>query len=463
MKKKYFKTMMALGATLAGGLLLAGSAVAGPRIDFGDDGGYMQLDVKFQGILDYTDFGSGSDGKDDRYDLYLRRARIVFTSMINDTWGAKFQTCGGTSATRNFGGVGYELAKSNSKTNSQIRLTDGYLIGLFDDSFNIKVGLTKIPFTRGNLDECFNPLSTERSAFVYSPYGTDATKNSRDMGFVASGNFVQDHFKYFAAVMEGREGSVDWDNPFNDTSFTTTPEPSSNLEYVGRLHYSFLDPEGGPTAMGYKGSYLGKKGKVLTVAVAGAYEKDAAYKNTAPAGAMGTPGFTKGIVLNQESVDYTSWTTDVFFEYPFENKGVLTATALYLNADFEDAYKTARAVADLNTIVGGGGGQRDGYYVKAGYILPMTLGAKGKLQPFVRYEDWNLAYMMGVTDQNVKQEGIGFNYYVLGNDKLRFSMEYLHNDFDRPTKLGDYLSQTGANDTMYTSYNIITCMFMVQI
>ena len=57
-----------------------------------------------------------------RADLYLRRTRVVFTGMINETWGAKFQTCGGTSATRNLGGGGYELAKSNSKANSQIRL-----------------------------------------------------------------------------------------------------------------------------------------------------------------------------------------------------------------------------------------------------------------------------------------------------------------------------------------------------
>ncbi len=459
MKKKYLKAM---SATLAGGLLLAGSAVAGPRIDFGEEG-YMQLDVKFQGILDYTDFGSGKDGEEDRFDLDLRRARIVFTGMLNDTWGAKFQTCGGTSATRNFGAGGYELAKNNSKTNSQIRLTDGYLIGLLDDSFNLKIGLTKIPLTRANLDECFNPLSHERSAFVYSPYGTDATKNSRDMGFVASGNFLDDHLKYFAAAMEGREGSAKFENPFNNVTFVSTPEPSSNLEYVGRVHYSFLDPEGGPTAMGYKGSYLGKKGTVLTVGLGAAYEADAAYKNTSPAGAMGTPGFTTGVVTGDEAVDYSAWTTDIFFEMPFDNGSAITATALYLDADFDDAYKTVKAVADLNTVVGGLVGQKDGYYVKAGYMLPMTIGSKGKLQPFVRYEDWNLAYLFGQYDQGVQQTGVGLNYYVLGNDKLRFTMEYAHNEFDKPTKMGDYLSQTGADDGMYTDYDVITLMFMVSI
>ena len=169
MKKMY--TVLAATAfcsCLAGGLALPDKAIAGPQLDFGDNG-YLQFDLKFQGIMDYTDFGAGKNGDEDRFDLYLRRARLVFTSMYDDTWGAKFQTCGGTSATRNLGGGGYETNNSNSKTNSQIRLVDGYLIGMLDDALNIKIGLTKIPLTRGNLDECFSPLSHERSMFVYSP------------------------------------------------------------------------------------------------------------------------------------------------------------------------------------------------------------------------------------------------------------------------------------------------------
>ncbi len=449
-------------ASLGVGMTLPEQAAAGPRIDFGEES-YLQLDVKFQGILDHTDFGSSSDGEDDRFDLDLRRARLVFTGMLNDTWGAKFQTCAGTSATRNFGAGGYELAKSNSKTNSQIRLTDGYLIGLIDDAFNVKVGLTKIPLTRANLDECFNPLSHDRSPFVYSPYGTDATKNSRDMGVVASGNFFDDHLKYFAAIMEGREGSAKFENPFNNMNFVSTPEPSSELEYVGRIHLSLLDPESGPTAMGYKGTYLGKKGKLFTLGLAGAYEADAAYKNTSPAGAMGTAGFLNGTVLNEEAVDYTAWTADLFFEYPFENGSALTASAMYMDADFEDAYKTARAIADLNTVVGGLVGQKDGWYAKAGYLLPLTLGEKGKLQPFARYENWNLAHLFGVNDQEVEQTGVGINYFVLGDDRVRFTLEYYHTEFDKPTKMGDYLSQTTPGSPMYTDYDTITAMFMVQL
>ena len=463
MKKSYqFLTVASLSTLLATGVPLPKKATAGPLIEFGE-AGYLQLDVKFQGIAEMTDFGSGKDGQEDRWDLYLRRARIVFTGMLNETWGAKFQTCCGTSATHNFGAGGYALSQANDKNNSRVRLTDGYLIGLLDDTFNIKVGLTKIPLTRANLDACFAPLTHERSPFVYTPFGTDATKNSRDVGLMATGNFADNHFKYWAAIMEGREGSAKFYNPFNDMTFTTTAEPKSNFEYVLRFHYSFLDPENRPTAMGYKGTYLGGKGKVLTIGAAGAYEADAAYKDTSPAGAMGTPDFLKGTVNSDETVDYTAWTVDAFFEYPFENGGVLTATGLYLDIDLEDAYKTATAIADQNTIVGGLVGQREGWYAKAGYILPYRPSGKGLLQPFARYESWDMASIFNVQDQTIDQYGLGMNYFPLGSDKLRFSFEYYKTEFDKPTKLGDYLSMTNANTTMYDEYDTITFMFMVQI
>lgn len=431
----------------------------GPSIDFGDNG-YLQIDVKFQGIGVYTDYGSGRSGNADRWDLYLRRARLTFTGFINDTWGVKFQTCGGTSDTYQSGSLGYSLSDANSKSNSQIRLVDGYLIGLLSDTFNLKVGETKIPLTRANLDECFSPLSSERSSFVYSPFGIDATKNSRDMGIVASGNFFENHFKYWAAIMEGREGESKFYNKFVDQSFRSSPEPESNFEYVLRLHYSFLNPENSPTAMGYKGTYLGKKGSVFTIGAAGAIEPKAAFRNTAPAGAQGTPGFLDSIVINGDSVDYYAYTADAFLEVPVVGGGDwLTATAMYLKVDFDDAYKTARSVADLNTIVGGIMGQREGWYAKVGYILPQRIMGKGSFQPFARYEDWNLASFSGVNNQNVKEYGVGLNYYVLGTDKVRFTVEYQHDDFDKRTKLGDFLSQ--KNNLYYNDTNAVTLMFMI--
>ncbi len=91
MKKRFSAAALALGICLGTGMISAGSATAGPLVEFGDEG-WMQFDVKLQGIADFTDFGSGVDGTESRSDFYLRRARLVFTGMLNDTWGAKFQT-----------------------------------------------------------------------------------------------------------------------------------------------------------------------------------------------------------------------------------------------------------------------------------------------------------------------------------------------------------------------------------
>ncbi|MFK5927400.1 MAG: porin [Desulfuromusa sp.] len=82
---------LVIGFCLGGSLISSQTAFAGPFVEFGDSG-WMQFDVKLQGIADFTDFGSGIDGNESRSDLYLRRARISMTGMLNDTWGAKFQT-----------------------------------------------------------------------------------------------------------------------------------------------------------------------------------------------------------------------------------------------------------------------------------------------------------------------------------------------------------------------------------
>ena len=92
MKRLYYK-LCAIGffLVLAAGAILPVTATAGPLIEFGDEG-YLQMDVKLQGIADYADFGSGLTGDDNRWDLNLRRTRISLTGFLNDTWGVKFQT-----------------------------------------------------------------------------------------------------------------------------------------------------------------------------------------------------------------------------------------------------------------------------------------------------------------------------------------------------------------------------------
>ncbi len=408
---------------------------AGPMIEFGDDA-YLQADIKLQVYGETTNFGSGRTGTDDRTDIHFQRLRLSLKGMINDTWGAVFQTCGNCGSSKTPLGYMYSLA-TNDWNDRDVRIIDAYAIGNFSTALNVKVGLTKIPLTRANLEDCFSPLSLDRSMFVYTPYGGSPAKFSRDTGVVFWGSFFEERLKYWAGVFEGREGTNRWmfGSPTEvagagsltpGMTYNTSPQPKDSFEYVFRMHYAFLDPESGS---GYEGSKLGTK-KILTLGAGVAYEPKAAYRNVVPVmnGSKATSDVT---VLNDETVDYKAYAADLMFRYPFDF-GVVTFNTQYLKVDFDDAYKTNKSPADRNTFVAGLNGQKEGWFAKFAYILPFTLGKEGRIQPYVLYEDWKFAHLLGIDDQKIKQTGIGLNYYIKGQ-QVRITAEYLKTRFDKET------------------------------
>lgn len=315
----------------------------------------------------------------------------------------------------------------------------------------MKLGLTKIPLTRANLDDCYAPLSLDRSMFVYSPYGGSPAKFSRDTGLVFWGSFLNEKLKYWAGAFEGREGTNKWTFGSPTTvagatsltpgqTYDTSPEPESNFAYVARLHYAFLDPEPGS---GYEGTYFGKK-KILTVGAGAAFEAKAAFKNVNPV--MSAPGVAgSGVtVVNDETVDYKAYAADILFEYPFDF-GVVTLNSQYLKVDFDDAYKTNRSPADRNSFVAGMNGQKEGWFGKFAYMLPFTLWKEGKLQPYVLYEDWKFAHLLGVDEQKITQTGVGINYYIK-KQQVRITAEYLKTDFDKETGMMGIAAPTKIKD-----------------
>jgi hypothetical protein len=339
----------------------------------------------------------------------------------------------------------------NDSNDRDIRIIDAYVIGNFNPAVNMKLGLTKIPLTRANLDDCFAPLSLDRSNYIYSPFGASAVKFTRDQGVVFWGSFVDDKLKYWLGALEGREGVFKWTVPGQTVlplpaSATSSPEPKSSLEYVARVHFALLDPEPGS---GYEGTYFGKK-KILTIGFGYAFEPDAVYSQVS---------YTAGDVTtlrSTETADYTAYAADLMFEYPF-NIGTVTVSSQYLKADFEDAYKTNANPADRNTIIAGINGQKEGWYAKLAYILPMTIGKEGKLQPYVLYENWKFAHLLGVNDQTITITGGGINYYIHGQN-VRTTLEYLNTEFDTPTTL------FGITDTTkVTDYQTVRFMFQVVI
>lgn len=435
---------VAAGSTLMLGLCLASPAQAGPRIEFGDDGGFLQVDLKGQIFLENTSYGGGKNGDESRTDIHFMRNRVGFTGMLDDTWGYKLQTCGNTGTTKMPFLYGIS-AQDNDWNDRDVRVIDAYAIANLHPAFNLKVGLTKIPLTRANLDDCFAPLSQDRSMFVYSAFGNSPAKFSRDLGGVAYGRFFNDRLTYFAGIFQGREGSSGVQNPLNvpalpagplttaaapGATFISSNAPKTMLEYVGRITYDFLDSEGGS---GYQGTYFGEK-NILNIGVGMAYQPDAAYKNTTTNAAAAASQNAYGTTVNgTDTVDYTAYAIDMMYEQKLP-AGVITVTGQYLKTDFEDAWRT-NSIGDRLSVTAGMNGQKEGGYGKAAYILPFSIGKVGKLQPYALYEYWEFAHLLGKNHQIVNQYGGGLNYYISGDNRVRLTGEFLKTDFNQATSI----------------------------
>jgi hypothetical protein len=377
----------------------------------------LRIQLTGQLLAEHTDYGGGKDGLDDRTDLRHSRFRVTFTGMYDDIFGFHLNTQSALSTTK-AGITGYTVAAQQTDANDgDIRLHDAYFIANFNQFVNFKIGLTKIPMTRGNLDGCFDALGIDRSLFAFTGYGTVPMKASRDLGVNLWGKLAGGRSVYHLAVFQGREGFSRGTNPFSGATVTSTPTPSDSFLYVGRVHYSFLDIES--ESSGYEGSYLGDL-KVFTVGAGFGYEADAIYRNVTSA----------GVIQNDETAPYKAFTVDMLFEYPTK-AGTYTLTAAYLDKNFDDVHRTNLSGGDRVTTYGGLNGQKEGWYARAGYLLPMKIGKEGKLQPYGYYEKFDLAALTGVNEQTVTQKAAGFNWYIRGQN-VRFTAEYQRNEFAKP-------------------------------
>lgn len=377
-----------LGVVLAGSMLLAGTAFAGPQMTFGpNDEGTLQLDYKGQFQATFRDTGSGTASDDSTAEFNFRRNRLALMGAYGELMSIYVQT--------------EFLEKQNitslrvvdGDADSEFSMLDAQMRFEFNKAFNVHVGKFKYNMSRENLEACEAPLTLDRSLFIRAPFVT-----TRDKGVAVWGNLFNDMFQYRLDVMNGR-------------SATGSVTPKSNFRYTGRAHVSLLDPE---TGYGYKGTYLGKK-KVLTVGAAYQMESDVAYADT---------------VNRSGAVDYKGWTTDLFFEYPLEGIGTVTFSGAYEDVDLGGAYKGANP--DAGTV--GLNGEKNGWYLKGAYMLPNL-----PLQMFGRYEKWKFASLnlssTGVTadtafDQGLDWYGFGANYYF-HDQSLKLTVEYSRTEFDK--------------------------------
>ncbi|MBU0484645.1 MAG: OprO/OprP family phosphate-selective porin [Proteobacteria bacterium] len=367
---------------------LANEAQAGPSIEFGDDGqGILKIDYKAQFQVVSRDTGSGETGDDATNTMGFRRNRLAFIGAWGDMYGIYVQTdYFENTAISTLG----QNTTSYDPSDDYFSLIDAQIRIKFNDMAHLRVGKFKANLTRENLEDCYQPLTLDRSKFLAEPFVI-----SRDIGMSLWGNLVDNKVQYKIDLLEGK--------PAKQVSGNTGDTLGSNFRYSGRVHVSLLEPESG---YGYRGTYLGTK-KVLTIGAAMQHEDDLVYKNDNKDGAE----------------SYNAYTVDLFTEIPVPAVGTFTLSAAYADFDFGD-----RGLNSDNTLgndaASNKGGERDGYYVKAGYMLP-TL----PLQIFGRMETWTFAELNGIMDHELNWMGVGANYYVRNQD-VKVTLEYSTVQFD---------------------------------
>ncbi|HIJ86227.1 MAG TPA: porin [Desulfuromonadales bacterium] len=380
-----------LGGLLTGAVLFAGTAFAGPQMTFGpEDKGVLQLDYKGQFQMTARDSGSGANNEDSTANFNFRRNRIALMGMYGDMMSLYVQT--EFTEEQNITTLGVTNS-SNLKT--EFQMLDAVMRFDVDNAFKVNVGKFKYNLSRENLEACEMPLTLDRSLFIRPAYTT-----TRDQGVAVWGNLFNDVFQYRADIMEGRK------------AVSGDIAPSSSLRYSLRGHVTLLDPE---SDYGYKGTYLGKK-KVLTFGAAYQFEPEIAYGD---------------MLAKADKKDYTAWTVDAFFEYPLAGAGTVTASAAYEDVNLDDAYKGANP--DPGTI--GLNGQKNGWYVKGGYMLPTV-----PLQFFGRYEKWQFASLNNIFDQKIDWYGGGANYFFR-DQNLKLTMEVSRTAFDKEGTVNGLVSK----------------------
>jgi len=339
----------------------------------------IQFSYAFQLYFQDRDTGSGPNGTDHTTDIFFKRNRLMLSGQLNDVYGFY-------SAIQYQGDERIYATSVSATPGKNFDIIDTFFTADWSDAVRLRAGLTKDPLIREDNESCFEPLSVDRSYFVY----TNLPRLNRDFGVLLWGNIADALIQYRVAAMKGNDDSND---------------PQSSLRYTARAHVSLLDPE---YSLTYKGTYLGKK-KVLTVGAGYQSESDAVYGNVA------------GL---SDRKDYKAYTYDAFFEYPTP-AGTFTVSGAYLKEDFNGAYKNADP--DPRSI--GINGEKNGWYAKAGYLLPGKIGG-ADLQVYGRYEKWNFAQLQGIYDQEIKWSALGANYYISGQN-LRLTLEYSMNDYSK--------------------------------
>lgn len=375
--------------TLAAGYAPASQAGATFKID---DTKWISLGLGLRSSFQSVEGAAGVNGNKWSNDFNLDNARIYINGQINKYLKVEFntdcQTC------------------SNG---GQVRVLDAIGKIEYNSMVNLWVGRMLVPAERRELNGPFyspiyqvysqgTPFEPADFNLTIQSNGTSAGSFGRDDGATFWGAAFDGRFQYAVGFFRGLRGGAN----FND-----------NVLYAQRFSYNFWNVEKNP---GYytSGTYYGKGGDILTVAVNNQYQSHGA-------GIAIDPGNFRGTGV------------DVLMEKVLPNNGVVTVNGEYKNYDISGGYSQASRNA------GGGFPMFNGnaYDLSAMYLFPQKVGI-GLIQPYLRYV--NIA-PSGSSNRNSYQAGV--NYVIDGHNAI-VSLNYIYGDIS--TKGLNYkTSATGNN------------------
>lgn len=273
----------------------------------------------------------------------------------------------------------------------EVRVLDAIGKFEFNSMINLWAGRMLVPAERREMNGPFysavynifgagTPFEPADFNLTIKSDGTSAGSFGRDDGATVWGAFLDGRLQYAVGFFRGLRGGANADD---------------NILYGQRVAYNFWEVEKNP---GYytSGTYYGKGGDILTLAVSNQYQEDGA-------GTAADPGTFRGTSV------------DVLLEKVLGNKGVITFNGEYKNYGISNGYSQASRDA------GGGFTMFEGnaYDFSGMYLFPQKIWI-GQIQPFVRYVN---VLPGGSANREVYEAGL--NYVIDGhNARVGLSWQY---------------------------------------
>ena len=287
--------------------------------------------------------------------------------------------------------------------------------------FNVWIGRMLVPAERREMNGPFyspvynifgagTPFEPADFNLVIKSDGTSAGSFGRDDGATIWGSFLDGRFQYAVGFFRGLRGGANADD---------------NILYAQRFAYNFWEVEKNP---GYytSGTYYGKGGDILTLAVTNQYQEDGA----------GTAA---------DAGDFRGTSVDVLLEKVLDNGGVVTLNGEYKNYAITSGFSQAsRDMIKSGAATGFAMFEGNAYDVSGMYLFPQQIGV-GQFQPFVRYVN---VMPDNSSDRNVYEAGVN---YVIDGHNARVSLSWQYGDL--LTKGLDYSSTADGDNVNAVNLN----------